>query len=87
MGALKARTRLVVFAIRQRKHGGTIWTRAGNAFVNDDGSINVHLDVLPMDGRLHCRETVLEMDEVVKAQLNSADPESDLATVQVEGSS
>jgi hypothetical protein len=47
--------RLAVFSIRESK-GGSIWVRAGNAFVNKDGSLNVVLDVLPLDGRLHVRE-------------------------------
>ncbi len=47
-------TRLQVFSIRT-VNGNTIWIRAGYAVVNHDGSINVHLDVLPMDGRLHLR--------------------------------
>jgi hypothetical protein len=49
--------RFAVFSIRESKGGGTIWTRAGNAVVNKDGSLNVWLDVLPLDGRLHVRET------------------------------
>ena len=48
--------RLAVFSIRMNK-GGSIWVRAGSAFVNKDGSLNVALDVLPLDGRLHVRET------------------------------
>jgi hypothetical protein len=33
-----------------------VWVRAGSAFVNRDGSLNVLLDVLPLDGKLHVRE-------------------------------
>ena len=47
--------RLAVFSIREGK-GGSIWVRAGTAFVNKDGSLNVLLDVLPLDGKLHVRE-------------------------------
>nr|WP_245772316.1 hypothetical protein [Myxococcus fulvus] len=47
--------RLAVFSIREGK-GGSIWVRAGSAFVNKDGSLNVLLDVLPLDGKLHVRE-------------------------------
>ena len=47
--------RLAVFSIREGK-GGTVWVRAGSAFVNRDGSLNVLLDVLPLDGKLHVRE-------------------------------
>ena len=47
--------RYAVFSIRQ-KGNGSIWTRAGSAFLNKDGSINLYLDVLPLDGTLHVRE-------------------------------
>jgi hypothetical protein len=52
---LTAGKRLAVFSIRENK-GGSVWVRAGSAFVNRDGSLNVLLDVLPLDGRLHVRE-------------------------------
>ena len=52
---LVAGKRLSVFSIRENK-GGSVWLRAGSAFVNKDGSMNVLLDVLPLDGRLHVRE-------------------------------
>jgi hypothetical protein len=53
------RQALTVFSIRDVKNGsgGTIWVRAGQAFVNADGSLNVLLEVLPLDGRLHVRAT------------------------------
>lgn len=49
--------RLAVFCIREGKMG-SVWVRAGAAFVNRDGSLNVLLDVLPLDGKLHVREAV-----------------------------
>ena len=52
---LTAGKRLAVFSIRENK-GGSVWVRAGSAFVNKDGSLNVLLDVLPLDGKLHVRE-------------------------------
>lgn len=52
---MKTTTRFVVFAVRKRGMNGAIWTRAGVAAVNADGSINVDLDVLPLEGRLHLR--------------------------------
>ncbi len=52
--------RLAVFSIRTGAKGGSIWVRAGSAFVNKDNSLNVLLDVLPIDGRLHLREAVIE---------------------------
>jgi hypothetical protein len=47
--------RYAVFAIRSVK-GQTIWVRAGVAFVQPDDSMNLMLDVLPLDGHLHIRE-------------------------------
>ena len=47
--------RYQVFAIRN-VNGQTIWTRAGFAFVQPDDSMNLTLDVLPLDGKLHIRE-------------------------------
>ncbi len=52
---LEVGKRLAVFSIRDGKNG-SVWVRAGNAFVNKDGSLNVWLDVLPIDGKLHVRE-------------------------------
>jgi hypothetical protein len=34
----------------------SLWTRIGNAFVNKDGSINVFMDVLPIDGKIQIRD-------------------------------
>lgn len=58
---LVAGKRLTVFSIREAK-GGSIWVRAGSAFVNKDGSLNVLLDVLPLDGKLHVREAFDKKD-------------------------
>jgi hypothetical protein len=49
--------RYAVFAIRTTKNGQTIWVRAGVAFVQPDDSMNLTLDVLPLDGQLHIRES------------------------------
>ena len=51
--------RFEVFTIK--KHTGAVssWSRAGSAFVNKDGSINVYLDALPLDGKLHIRRPAI----------------------------
>lgn len=58
--------RFTVFSIREGKtregKASSFWVRAGSAFVNRDGSMNVYLDVLPLDGKLHIREA-LEKDK------------------------
>ena len=38
------------------KEDKTFWNRIGSAFVNKDGSLNVVLNALPVDGRLHIRD-------------------------------
>ena len=49
--------RYTVFSIRKKSDNApVIWVRAGVAFVNPDDSMNLYLDVLPMDGQLHIRE-------------------------------
>ena len=47
---------LAVFSIRPGRNG-SIWVRAGVAEINRDGSMNLQLDVLPIDGKLHVRES------------------------------
>jgi hypothetical protein len=49
-------SRLTVFSIREGRNG-SIWVRAGKATVNGDGTLSLELDVLPIDGKLHVRET------------------------------
>ena len=34
----------------------TIWSKVGIAFVNRDGSLNVTLDQIPLNGKCHIRE-------------------------------
>lgn len=63
--------RYQVFSIRQTKvdkeNGNSetrsLWVKAGSAFMNRDGSVNVYLDVLPIDGKLHVREPIVEKRE------------------------
>jgi hypothetical protein len=50
-----------VFHITERNSSGgepakSVWTKIGVAFVNKDQSLNVFLQTLPIDGKLHIRE-------------------------------
>lgn len=46
-----------VYTIRSRAGlEKPIWVRVGIAFLNRDGSFNLHLDATPLDGKLHMRE-------------------------------
>lgn len=47
----------VVYTIVQRpRDGRKFWLRIGAAFENADGSINVYLDALPVNGQIQIRE-------------------------------
>ena len=45
----------VAYAVITR-NDKTFWNRVGNAFVNRDGSWNVYLDSVPLDGKIQLRE-------------------------------
>ena len=47
----------VVYTIIERNQR-KIWVRIGAAFGNRDGSVNVILDAMPTNGRLHIRDWV-----------------------------
>ncbi len=44
-----------VFTIVETDEHAT-WRRVGSAFVNRDGSYNLYLEALPVNGKLHMRE-------------------------------
>lgn len=52
-----------VYTIIERGQGRAYWLRIGVAFVNRDGSFNVRLDALPVNGQLHIRDPKPEEDE------------------------
>jgi hypothetical protein len=56
--------RYQVFSVRETRdkegRAQSVWVKAGSAWVNRDGSLNVYLDVLPLDGKLHVREPVAD---------------------------
>lgn len=45
-----------VYQITEREGKKSFWTRIGVAFVNKDDSLNVVLNSIPLDGRLHIRD-------------------------------
>lgn len=47
----------IVYVITER-NGRNFWTRIGVAFVNSDGSLNVKLNSLPINGEMHIRDYV-----------------------------
>lgn len=86
---LKPGTRLSVFSVRKDKRSGShYWVKAGVGFVNRDESVNLWLDVLPIDGTLHCREMVIEKRESVVVPAGTPpDVAANLAMAPVEGHS
>jgi hypothetical protein len=69
---LQLNKRYQVFSVREGKERdgsvSTTWVRAGSAWLNRDGSINVYLDVLPLDGKLHVREAQEKREAVPEAR-------------------
>ena len=51
----------MVYVITERA-GKSYWNRIGIAFVNNDGSINVKLDAMPVKGELQIRDYVPRED-------------------------
>ncbi len=49
--------RLAVYVITEKEGlDRALWTKIGSAFKNRDGSFNLHLEALPISGKLHVRE-------------------------------
>lgn len=71
--------RLTVFSIKNTDRRGTVWVRIGTAFVNKDESLNVWLDALPIDGKLHCREAMAERQPAAGPPVDDAGAEPALA--------
>ncbi len=45
-----------VYTIVERGQGKSIWVRVGVGFTNQDGSLNLRLDAIPVNGKLQVRE-------------------------------
>jgi hypothetical protein len=45
-----------VYTVIDNGKDKSIWIRVGVAFVNKDGSLNVKLNALPVNGTLHIRD-------------------------------
>jgi hypothetical protein len=46
----------VVYTVVERGQGKSFWTRIGVGFTNKDGSLNLRLDAVPINGTLQVRE-------------------------------
>ena len=63
--------RLIAYSIKATGEGASIWSQCGSAFINRDGSINVYLDVLPLDGKLHIRRAHSQPDTGPEAKTDA----------------
>ena len=45
-----------VYTVIDRGQGKSIWVRVGVGFTNRDGSLNLRLDAIPVNGMLQVRE-------------------------------
>ncbi|MBI5548155.1 MAG: hypothetical protein HY901_30105 [Deltaproteobacteria bacterium] len=57
MNGSSGRRPYAVFTIVEGEGEKALWRRVGSGFVNRDGSYNLYLDALPVNGRLHMRES------------------------------
>jgi hypothetical protein len=53
---METKTMKAVFTVVERSSGKSSWTRVGVGFVNQDGSMNLRLDAIPVNGMLQVRE-------------------------------
>ena len=64
----------IVYVITERG-GRSFWNRCGVAFVNSDGSLNVKLEAIPINGEVHIRDYVPREDSPHAAQRNGSNIE------------
>jgi hypothetical protein len=65
----------MVYTVVERGPGKSFWTRVGVGFVNRDGSLNLRLDAIPINGVLQVRDYE-ERDGVHKPPQEGASPAS-----------
>jgi hypothetical protein len=53
---MESKSMKAVFTVVERGPGKSYWTRIGVGFVNQDGSMNLRLDALPVNGTLQVRD-------------------------------
>jgi len=46
----------MVYTVTDRPDGKSIWTKVGIGSINKDGSLNLKLDAVPVNGKLHVRD-------------------------------
>ena len=74
-----------VYTIVERPGVRSRWVRIGIGFVNHDGSINVKLDAVPVNGTLHIRNHQRRVSDGEEPQVGSNETswqESEGASIQ-----
>ncbi|HET9955613.1 MAG TPA: hypothetical protein VFQ61_13960 [Polyangiaceae bacterium] len=51
-------SRLKIAYVIAQRGGRNYWNRVGVAFLNNDGSLNVKLEAVPVNGEVHIRDYV-----------------------------
>jgi hypothetical protein len=59
-----------VLAMTPKKGGGTLWTRVGTGFTNQDQSVNIYLEAMPKNFELQLRE--MEEEDLRKREPGEA---------------
>jgi hypothetical protein len=52
----ETKVKIAYTVVERNKDGRKFWVRVGAAFVNRDGSLNVRLDAMPVNGELQIRD-------------------------------
>ncbi len=52
----ESKVKIAYTIVERNKDGRKFWVRVGAAFVNRDGSLNVRLDAMPVNGELQIRD-------------------------------
>ena len=74
------RTWKAVYTIVERQgHEKKFWVRIGSAFVNQDQSLNVKLDAMPVNGSIHIRD--IDEEELERARQRRVARTSGAATL------
>ena len=50
------KVKIAYTVVQREKDGREFWVRVGASFVNRDGSLNVRLDAMPVNGKLQIRD-------------------------------
>jgi len=68
-----------VYTIVERKGSDRkLWIRIGTAFTNKDGSLNLRMDALPVNGELHIRDAEPKSGKPDTPKKSESDTDDDI---------